>query len=137
MNGLVGRAHEISVRMSLGAPRRRLLRQFLTESMILSLAGGTVGVLLAIAITIGVVALMPPDYVPDEARITLNSYALLFCAGVSLLTGILFGLAPAIRSSRPDFSLSSSMLSVRRSRSWRKTPAAEPAASTPWLACWE
>ena len=97
-----GRAHEISVRMSLGAPRRRLLRQLLTESMVLSFAGGVVGVLLAIAITKAVVALMPPDYVPNEARITVNAYALLFCAGVSVLTGILFGLAPAIRSSRPD-----------------------------------
>src|SRR5581483_2431923 len=46
--------------------------------------------------------LMPPNYVPNEARITLNVYVLAFSAVVSVLTGILFGLAPAIRASRPD-----------------------------------
>ena len=97
-----GRAHEISVRMSVGVARGRLLRQLLTESMVLSLAGGAAGVLLAIAITKAVVALMPDFYVPNEARITVNPYVLVFSAGVSVLTGILFGLAPAIRSSRPD-----------------------------------
>jgi putative ABC transport system permease protein len=97
-----GRAHEISVRMSLGAARKRLLRQLLTESMVLSLVGGAVGVLLAVGITKAVVALMPDFYVPNEARITVNGYVLLFSAAVSLLTGILFGLAPAIRSSRPN-----------------------------------
>lgn len=97
-----GRAHEISVRMSVGAARGRLLRQLLTESMVLSLAGGVAGVLLAIGITKAVVLLMPEFYVPNEARITVNGYVLAFSAAVSLLTGILFGLAPAIRSSRPD-----------------------------------
>jgi predicted permease len=96
------RAHEISVRMSLGAARGRLLRQLLTESVVLSLAGGIAGVLLAIAITKVVVVLMPELYVPNEARITVNAYVLLFSAGVSMLTGILFGLAPGIHSSRPD-----------------------------------
>ena len=96
------RAHEISVRMSLGAARGRLLRQLLTESMVLAVAGGIVGVLLALGITKGVVAMMPEDYVPNEARISVNSYALIFSAVVSLLTGILFGLAPAIRASRPS-----------------------------------
>jgi putative ABC transport system permease protein len=97
-----GRAHEISVRMSVGAARGRLLRQLLTESLVLSLAGGAAGVLLAIGITKAVLALMPEFYVPNEARITVNAYVLLFSAGVSVLTGILFGLAPALRSSRPD-----------------------------------
>jgi predicted permease len=96
------RAHEISVRMSLGAARSRLLRQLLTESLVLSLAGGALGILLAFGLTKAVVALIPPDYVPNEARIELNSYVLLFSAAVSLLTGILFGLAPALRASRPD-----------------------------------
>src|SRR6185369_11468325 len=77
-------------------------RQLLTESVVLSLAGGVLGVALAIAITKGIVALMPDFYVPNEARITVNVYVLLFSAAVSVLTGILFGLAPALKASRPD-----------------------------------
>jgi putative ABC transport system permease protein len=96
------RAHEISVRMAVGAGRGRLLRQLLTESVVLSMAGGALGVLLAIAITKAVVLLIPDFYVPNEARITVNTYVLLFSAAVSVLTGILFGLAPALKSSRPD-----------------------------------
>ena len=96
------RAHEISVRMAVGAGRGRLLRQLLTESVVLSTVGGVLGVLLALAITKAVVLLMPDFYVPNEARIAVNAYVLLFSAGVSVFTGILFGLAPALKSSRPD-----------------------------------
>jgi putative ABC transport system permease protein len=96
------RAHEIAVRMSVGAARARVFRQLLTESMALSLAGGALGVLFAVAITRTIVALMPEFYVPNEARITVNAYVLLFSAAVSVFTGILFGLAPALRCSRPD-----------------------------------
>ncbi len=96
------RAHEIAVRMSVGAARLRVFRQLLTESLLLSLAGGALGVLFAVAITRAIVALMPEFYVPNEARITVNAYVLLFSAAVSILTGILFGLAPALRCSRPD-----------------------------------
>jgi putative ABC transport system permease protein len=96
------RAHEIAVRMSIGAARGRVFRQLLTESVVLSLAGGVLGVLFALGITRAIVALMPDFYVPNEARITVNAYALLFSAGVSVLTGILFGLVPALRCSRPD-----------------------------------
>jgi predicted permease len=64
--------------------------------------GGAFGVVLAVAITKAVVLLMPEFYVPNEARITVNSYVLLFSAGISVLTGVLFGLAPALKSSRPD-----------------------------------
>jgi putative ABC transport system permease protein len=96
------RAREIAVRMSLGAERSRVLRQLLTESMVLSVAGGALGILFAIGITKGTVALMPEFYVPNEARITVNGYVLLFSAAVSVLTGILFGLAPALECSRPD-----------------------------------
>ena len=96
------RAHEIAVRMSIGAARGRVFRQLLTESVVLSLAGGVLGVLFALGITRAIVALMPAFYVPNEARITVNTYALLFSAGVSVLTGILFGLMPALRCSRPD-----------------------------------
>jgi putative ABC transport system permease protein len=94
------RAREIALRMSVGADGFRVLRQLLTESVVLSLAGGVLGVGLAIAITRAVVTLMPDFYVPNEARITVNVYVLAFSAGVSILTGILFGLAPAIECSR-------------------------------------
>jgi putative ABC transport system permease protein len=96
------RSREIALRMSVGATRARVLRQLLTESVALSVAGGALGVLFAVGITKAVVALMPEFYVPNEARIMVNDYVLLFSLGVSVLTGILFGLAPAVQCSRPD-----------------------------------
>ncbi|HEY2017252.1 MAG TPA: ABC transporter permease [Bryobacteraceae bacterium] len=96
------RAREIALRMSIGAGRSRVLRQLLTESVVLSLAGGALGVLLAFAIEKAVVALMPEFYVPNEARIEVNRYVLLFSVAISVLTGILFGLAPALECSRLD-----------------------------------
>jgi predicted permease len=97
-----GRAREIAMRLAIGAGRGRLVRQLLTESVLLSVVGGILGVLFAIGATRLIVVLIPPDYVPNEARITINGWVLLFSLGVSMLTGILFGLAPALRSSRPD-----------------------------------
>jgi putative ABC transport system permease protein len=97
-----GRAREIAMRLAIGAGRGRLVRQLLTESVLLSAVGGALGVLFALGATRVIVALIPPDYVPNEARITINGWVLLFSLGVSMLTGILFGLAPALRSSRPD-----------------------------------
>jgi putative ABC transport system permease protein len=90
------------MRLAIGAGRGRLVRQLLTESVLLSFLGGALGVLFAIVATRAIVALIPPDYVPNEARITVNGYVLLFSLAVSMLTGILFGVAPAFRSSRPD-----------------------------------
>jgi predicted permease len=97
-----GRAREIAMRIAIGAGRGRLVRQLLTESVLLSVAGGVLGVLFALGATRLIVALIPPDYVPNEARIAINGWVLLFSLGVSMFTGILFGLAPALRSSRPD-----------------------------------
>jgi putative ABC transport system permease protein len=97
-----GRAREIAMRLAIGAGRGRLVRQLLTESVLLSAVGGALGVLFAFGATRIIIALIPPDYVPNEARITINGWVLLFSLGVSMLTGILFGLAPALRSSRPD-----------------------------------
>jgi putative ABC transport system permease protein len=96
------RAREIALRMSVGAQRSRVLRQLLTENVTLSIAGGVLGVLLAIGITSAVVSLMPEFYVPNEARITVNRFVLAFSAAVSVITGILFGLAPALQCSRLD-----------------------------------
>jgi predicted permease len=96
------RAREIAVRVAIGAGRRRLLRQLLTESVLLSLAGGVLGVLFAFVAIRSIVGLMPEFYVPNESRVAINLPVLLFSLGVSLLTGIVFGLAPALQSSKPD-----------------------------------
>jgi putative ABC transport system permease protein len=96
------RAREVALRMSVGAGRGRVLRQLLTESVVLSAVGGALGILFAIAITRGIVFLMPDFYVPNESRITVNGYVLAFSAAISILTGILFGLAPAVQCSRLD-----------------------------------
>jgi predicted permease len=92
------RQKEIAVRAALGAGRRRLARQFLTESVILALAGGALGLLLGWA---GVRALLAasPDSVPRAQEIGLDGRVILFTLGVSVLTGILFGLAPLMHLS--------------------------------------
>ncbi|MGD0136730.1 MAG: ABC transporter permease, partial [Bryobacteraceae bacterium] len=96
------RSREFALRMSIGASRGRVLRQLLTESLLLSVAGGLLGMAVAIALTKAVVAIMPDFYVPNEARITVNAYVLVFSAAVSIATGVLFGLVPALQCSRPD-----------------------------------
>jgi predicted permease len=96
------RSREIAMRMAIGALRGRVLRQLLTESMVLSVAGGLLGIAVAITLTKAVVAIMPDFYVPNEARITVNGYVLAFSAAISIATGVLFGLVPALQCSRPD-----------------------------------
>ena len=96
------RAREIALRLSVGANRGRLIRQLLTESVLLSLLGGAIGVLLAIGITQAIAALIPEFYKPNEARITVNGWILLFSFATSVMTGILFGLIPALQCSRPN-----------------------------------
>lgn len=96
------RVREIAVRLSIGAGRRRLVRQLLTESLALSLVGGGLGILFALAATRVITLLLPGDSIPGEARIEVNGPVLLFSLAISLATGILFGLAPALRCSRPN-----------------------------------
>jgi len=96
------RQKEISVRLSLGATRGQLVRQLLVESMVLSLAGGVAGITLALAMTRGLLAMVPVEGNPLLIRATPDGRILLFTLSVTLLTGFVFGLLPALRASRPD-----------------------------------
>jgi putative ABC transport system permease protein len=92
------RARELAIRASMGASRGRLVRQLLTESIAVSLAGGIAGFALAWWLTRVIVALAPA--LPRAQNIDINMPVLLFALGVSLASAILFGVFPAIRSSR-------------------------------------
>jgi len=96
------RQKEIAVRLSIGASRGRLVRQLLVESMVLSLAGGLAGVGLAMAMTRGLLALIPHEGPPLLIRPVPDLRILAFTLGLTFLTGLVFGLAPALRASRPD-----------------------------------
>jgi predicted permease len=95
------RQHELSVRVAVGAGRTRLIRQLLTESVLLSIVGAALGVLAAYRGAAAISAMVPYYSFPHEAAIRVNTPVLLFSASVALVTGILFGIAPALRLSRP------------------------------------
>ncbi len=97
-----GRVREVAVRLSLGAARAQIVRQLLTESVLLGLAGGVSGLAFAYGITELMVSLMPSFYVPNEARIAIDLRALAFCTVVSVCAGVAFGLLPALQASRTD-----------------------------------
>jgi len=97
------REKEMAIRMSVGANRARLVRQLLVESLLLALGGAAVGCLFAYAGIQALVNLIPEGSIPQEAVIRLNVPVLLFSLGVAIFTALLFGLAPALQTSRKDF----------------------------------
>jgi predicted permease len=96
------RQHEFAVRSAIGASRRRIIRQLLTEAVLLSLTGAILGLLLAYRTVSVIVANLPQFSFPHEAAIQINLPVLAFCIVVAVGTGILFGLSPAWQLSRPE-----------------------------------
>ncbi len=96
------RRKELAIRLAIGATRWQLMRQLLTESLLLAISGAAVGVLLAMWGVEGLIRLLPESYaylrLGDEVR--LDSTVLLFTLGITLLTGLLFGLIPALQASK-------------------------------------
>jgi putative ABC transport system permease protein len=96
------RGREVAVRAALGAGRWRLMRQFLTESALLSLSGGVLGLAVGYGMMAALKQLLPPFMLPREAFVTLDMRLLAFTLGLSVVTGVVFGLVPALHATRLD-----------------------------------
>jgi putative ABC transport system permease protein len=99
---VVGREREIAIRVALGARRWTLARQFLTESMLLSLVGGALGLALGQAMVVGLKVALPVYALPSEADVRLDGWVLLFSFLLALLTGLIVGCLPAMQAARPN-----------------------------------
>ena len=112
----LARQRELAVRAAVGARRWQLIRQLLSESIVIGLAGGALGLLIAVWGTRGIASLVPEGFttsVYDLNNIRLDWRVFAFTLGLSVLTGIVFGLAPALTASKPDL-----IKSLRTSKSY-------------------
>jgi putative ABC transport system permease protein len=100
------REHEVAIRSALGASRVRLIRQLLTESIFLGIPGGVAGLALGSVFMQGMKLWLPPDMLPSEANVRMDYSMLFFTMVIGVLTGIVFGLAPALSDTRPDLARS-------------------------------
>jgi macrolide transport system ATP-binding/permease protein len=137
-----GRQKEISIRLSLGASRRRLIQQLLTESSVIAILSGGVGLLLARWMPNFLIdVLQPPDQVPITLHVGLDITVLGYTLLLSIATGLVFGLAPALQASKPNLSSvikdESTYFGQRisRSRLYDLLVAAETSASLVLLLC--
>jgi putative ABC transport system permease protein len=96
------RQKEVALRAALGASRRNIFAQFLTENLLLALTGGVLGIGVGVVLLRALVAVMPRDTLPSEADLSLNLPVLLFSLAASMLAGVLFGCAPAWYATRVD-----------------------------------
>ncbi len=118
----VSRERELAMRLALGASRSRLARQCLTESAVLGLSGGTLGILLA-AVGIHPFLTFWPGSLPRAEEVQLDWHVLLFALAASLLCGLLFGLAPALHA--PARELEQTLRAGAPHRCWRLAPATQ------------
>jgi putative ABC transport system permease protein len=111
-----GRQREIAIRLALGATRRGIVRHLLTEAIILSAVGGALGLLLT-SWAVDVIRSVAADRLPYYVAFDIDRTTLAFALGVSILTGLLFGLLPALRASAPDVhtTLKESSTTIRKS----------------------
>ncbi len=98
----LSRRREIAIRLAVGAGRGRLIRQLLTESLVLAVGGGLLGLLLAWGIIRAIVSFQPPILISLSLDLGLDATVLAFTFGVAVLAGLLFGLAPAIQATKPQ-----------------------------------
>ena len=116
------RQKEISLRAALGANRGRIVRQMLTESILLSLAGGAVGLAFAYAGRSILWSFRPPFIEESGIDLSLDSHVLLFTLAVAILTGFIFGLVPAVKASRPDLMETLKAGGRGGTMGWRRDP---------------
>lgn len=96
------RRHEFALRSAVGASSLRIVRQLLTESLLLAFTGTGLGILMAYQLLRLLVAWMPSSMFPPDVAIRINMPVLLFTAGLPLLSSVLFGLVPALRMAKPE-----------------------------------
>jgi putative ABC transport system permease protein len=121
-----GRKREFAIRAAMGAGRARIIRQLLTESIVLSLAGGILGLILGYAGVRALLAVSPaglPRIGEHGAAVGVDWRVLAFTLGIALFTGILFGLFPAIGASRPDLNTTLKESSNRSGSGFRQSKA--------------